>query len=79
VIKYTCSGRRPVKSGMYILRTFENTMLRKRMWAQEEVTEGCRKLHIEDLHNLYPLSNIIQNNRMKEDEMSWKCNKHEAN
>jgi hypothetical protein len=40
---------------------FENRVLRG-LFApkKEEVTGGCRKLHNEELHNLYSLPNIIR-------------------
>jgi hypothetical protein len=43
------------------LRVFENRALR-RIFGQkgEEVTGGWRKLHKEELHNLYPSPSIIR-------------------
>jgi hypothetical protein len=43
-----------------ILRVFENRVL-KRIFGpkRDEVTEGWRKLHNEELHNLYSSPNII--------------------
>jgi hypothetical protein len=36
---------------------------------RDEVTRGWRKLHNEELHNLYSSPNIIQNDQVKEDGM----------
>jgi hypothetical protein len=42
------------------LRVFENRVLRRIIGPKrEEVIRGWRKLHNEELHNLYALSNII--------------------
>jgi hypothetical protein len=42
------------------LRVFENRMLRIFVPKRDEVTGGSRKLHNEELHNLYSLPSIIQ-------------------
>jgi hypothetical protein len=43
------------------LRVFENRVLRKIFGLnRDEVTGGWRKLHIEELHNLYSASSIIR-------------------
>jgi hypothetical protein len=43
------------------LRVFENRALRRIFGAKgDEVTGGCRKLHNEDLHNLYSSPSIIR-------------------
>jgi hypothetical protein len=43
------------------LRVFENRMLRRIFEPKrDEVTEGWRKLHNEELHNLYSSSSIIR-------------------
>jgi hypothetical protein len=43
------------------LRVFENRMLRRVFGPKrDEVTGGCRKLHIEELHSLYSSPNIIR-------------------
>jgi hypothetical protein len=41
------------------LRVFENRVLRIFGLKREEVTGGWRKLHNEELRNLYPSSSII--------------------
>jgi hypothetical protein len=40
---------------------------------RDEVTGGRRKLHNEELHNLYSSSNIIIMIQVKEDEMGRAC------
>jgi hypothetical protein len=43
------------------LRVFENRVLRRIFVPKAvEVTGGCRKLHNEELHNLYSSSSIIR-------------------
>jgi hypothetical protein len=50
---------------------FENRVLRRIFGPRrEEVTGDWRRLHNEELHNLYSSSNII---RMIEDEMDRAC------
>jgi hypothetical protein len=45
----------------YRLRVFENRVLRKIFGPKrEEVAGGWRRLHKEELHNLYALSNTIR-------------------
>jgi hypothetical protein len=42
------------------LRVFENRVLRRIVWAKrDEVTGEWRKLHNEELNDLYPLPNIV--------------------
>jgi hypothetical protein len=43
------------------LRVFENKVLRRIFGPKsDEVTEGCRRLHNEELHNLYSSPNVIR-------------------
>jgi hypothetical protein len=42
------------------LRVFENRVLRILRPKRDEVTGGWRKLHIEELHNLYSSPSIIR-------------------
>jgi hypothetical protein len=49
---------------------FENRVLRRMFGPnRDEVTEGWRKLHNEELHNLYSSPNIIR--MMKSRRMRW--------
>jgi hypothetical protein len=52
------------------LRVFENRVLRRIFGPKrDEVTGGLRKLHNENLHNLYSSPNIIR--MMKSRRMRW--------
>jgi hypothetical protein len=43
------------------LRVFENRVLRRVFGPKrDEIMGGCRKLHNEELHNLYSLPSIIR-------------------
>jgi hypothetical protein len=44
----------------YRLRLFENRVLRRIFGSKRDVTGGWRKLHNEELHDLYSLPNIIR-------------------
>jgi hypothetical protein len=49
---------------------FENRVLRRIFGSRrDEVTEDCRKLHNEELHNLYSSPNIIR--MIKSRRMRW--------
>jgi hypothetical protein len=52
------------------LRVFENRVLRKIFGLRrDEVTGGLKKLHNEELHNLYSLSSIIRKIKLR--RMRW--------
>jgi hypothetical protein len=52
-----------------LLKVFQNRVLRRIFWLKrDEVTGQGRKLHKEELHNLYSSPSIIRM-QMKEDEM----------
>jgi hypothetical protein len=52
------------------LRVFENRALRRIFGPKrDEVTGGCRKLHNEELHNLYSSPSIIR--MIKSRMMRW--------
>jgi hypothetical protein len=54
----------------YRLRVFENRVLRRIFGPmKEEVTGGWRKLHNEELHNLYTSQNIIR--VIKSEHVAW--------
>jgi hypothetical protein len=51
-------------------RVFENRVLRSAFETeQEEVAGGCRRLHNEELHNLYASPNVIR--AIKSRSMRW--------
>jgi hypothetical protein len=59
------------------LRVFESKVFtRISRPKRDEVTEDWRKLHEEDLHNLYSLSNIIRMIKSKEDQIGSACGAH---
>jgi hypothetical protein len=59
------------------LRVFENRVLRRIFRPKrDEVTGDRRKLHNEELHNLYSLPNIIRMIKVKEDEMGRAYSTH---
>jgi hypothetical protein len=48
------------------LRAFENRVLRRIFGPKrDEVTEGWRKLHNEELHNLYSSPSMIKSRRLR--------------
>jgi hypothetical protein len=48
------------------LKKFENRVLRRISgWKRDEMLGDWRKLHNEELHNLYPLPNIIRINKSR--------------
>jgi hypothetical protein len=57
------------------MRVFENRVLRRIFGPKrDEVLGGCRKLHNEELHNLYSSPNTDNyNDEVKEDEMGRAC------
>jgi hypothetical protein len=59
VVLYECETRLLALKEEYGLRAFENRVLRRIFGLKRyQVMGGCRKLHNEDLHNFYSLSNI---------------------
>jgi hypothetical protein len=55
--------------GEHKLRVFENRVLRIFGPKRDGMTEGWRKLHNEELHNLYSLPSIIR--IIKSRRMRW--------
>jgi hypothetical protein len=56
------------------LRVFESRVLRRIFGPKrDEVTEGCRKLHNEDLHKLYSFAKYNFNDQVNKDETSRAC------
>jgi hypothetical protein len=61
VVLYRCDTWSPTLREEHGLRVFENRVLRRILEPnREEVPGGWRKLHNEELHNLYSLPNIIR-------------------
>jgi hypothetical protein len=67
VVLYGCESSSLTSREEHRLRVFENRVLRRIFGPKREVTGGWRKLHNEELHNLYSLSGIIRmiKSRMK--------------
>jgi len=54
------------------LRVFENRILRRIFELKtDEVTEEWRKLHNEELNDLYSSPNIVRVKKMDKNEMGW--------
>jgi hypothetical protein len=61
VVLYGCETWSLTLREEHRLRVFENRVLRRIFGSKrDEVTGECRKLHNEELHNLYPSPNIIR-------------------
>jgi hypothetical protein len=60
VVLYGCESWFPILKEEHRLRVFEKTVLRRIFRPKRnEMVEGWRKLHNEDLHSLYTSANII--------------------
>jgi hypothetical protein len=66
VVLYGCETLSPTLREEHRLRVFENRVLRRIFGSKrDEVMGGCRKLHNEELHNLYSSpSRMIKSKRM---------------
>jgi hypothetical protein len=70
VVLYGCETWSLTLREEHKLRVFENTVLRRIFGPKrDEVTGGWRKLHNEELHNLYPSPSIIR--MVKSRRMRW--------
>jgi hypothetical protein len=59
------------------LRVFENRVLRRIFVPKrDEVTGEWRKLHNEELHNLYSSPDIIRQSQVKANEVGGACGTH---
>jgi hypothetical protein len=64
-----CENSSPTLWEEHRLRVFENSVLRIFGPKKDEVTGGWRKLHNEELHNLYSSISIIRMNKSR--RMRW--------
>jgi hypothetical protein len=61
VVLYGCETWSLILRKEYTLRVFENRVVRRIFGPKrDEVTGGWRKLHNEELHNLYSSTSIIR-------------------
>jgi hypothetical protein len=60
IVLYRCETWSLILREKHRLRVSENTLLRKFGPKRDEVTKGWRKVHNEELHNLYSSRNIIR-------------------
>jgi hypothetical protein len=61
VVLYGCETSSLILREKHRLRVFENRVLRRIFrWKRAEVTGGWRKLHNEELHNLFSSPSIIR-------------------
>jgi len=73
MILYGCETWSVTVRGKHKLRVFENRVLRMIFGPKrKEVMGGCRRLHNEELHNLYTLPSIIRVNKSR--RISWTGN-----
>jgi hypothetical protein len=73
VVLYRCETWSLTLREEHRLRVFENRVLRRIFGPKrDEVTEGSRKLHNEELHNLYSSPSIIR--MIKSKRMRWAGN-----
>jgi hypothetical protein len=70
VVLYGCETWSLTLRQEHRLRVFENRVLRRIFGPKtDEVTGECRKLHNEELHNLYSSPDIIR--QVKSRRMRW--------
>jgi hypothetical protein len=74
LILYGCETWSVTLREEHRLRVFENRALRRSFGPKrDEVTGGWRKLHNEELHDLYSSPSIIRYDQVKENEMGRMC------
>jgi hypothetical protein len=70
VVLHGCGNYSLALGEEYRLRVFENRVLKRIFgWKRDEMIGGWRKLHNEDLRDLYSLSSIIR--IIKSRRMRW--------
>jgi hypothetical protein len=70
VVLYGCETRSLTLREVHRLRVFENRVLRRKFGPKrDEVTEEWRKLHNEELHNLYSSPDLIM--QVNSRRMKW--------
>jgi hypothetical protein len=70
VVLYSCETCSPTLREEHGLRLFENSVLRNIfVLMRDEIVGGWRKLHNEELHNLYSSPDIIR--MIKSMRMRW--------
>jgi hypothetical protein len=77
VVLYGCETWSLTLREEHKLRVSENRVLRIFGLKRDEVTGEWRKLHNEELHNLYSSPSIISD-QVKEDEMGRACSTNEG-
>jgi hypothetical protein len=74
VVSYGCETWSLILREKRILRVFENRVLRRVFGPKrDEVTGEWRKLHNEELHDLYSSPNIFWVKKSKKNEICWSC------
>ena len=74
VVSYGCESWSLTLREERKLREFENMVLRRIFGPRkDEVTEEWRRLHNEELNDLYSSSNIVRVIEIKKNEMGWAC------
>jgi hypothetical protein len=76
---YGCETWSQISREKHRLKVFENRVLRRISGPKrDEVTEGWRKLHNDELHNLYTSPSTIRNDQVKEYEIGRACSTNEG-
>jgi hypothetical protein len=74
VVLYACETSSLILREKHRLRVFQNRVLRRISGPKrDEMTGGWRKLHNEEVHNLYSSPSIIRTIELKEDKMCRTC------
>jgi hypothetical protein len=78
VVLYDCETLSLILRKEYRLRAFKNMMLRRIFGPKgEEVVGGWRRLHTEELHNLYASPNIIRVTKSRRLRIGGSCSTHD--